>query len=152
MTNISRPVSWTSPDFQGLSGFAFINLAHSLTNGESQPPGFFELVEDEVRFSPRTYLLRKATRLVKEVAHGELPYCDLMKLTEKFPTLLPEVQSSRDFIEKQCHDHRGNPYKFHFVSHYAIGDAGLNNTAKKCLEILGSERWVNTGVSARANT
>jgi hypothetical protein len=99
-----------------------------------------------VRFVPRTYLLRKAARQVKEVALGTMPFCDLKELTKQFPTLLPDVKAAKEFLETSCLDKNSSPYEFHFVADYAIGDSSLNNTAKKCLETLGTERYVNTQV------
>jgi len=111
--------------------------------------GYFEDSQNEVRFIPRTYLLRKTEQLVTEVAIGKLPFCDLNILTQKFPTLLPDVAAAKDFVKTQCHGKHGSPYVFHFISHYGIGDISLNNTASKCLEKLGSDRFVNTKVIAR---
>jgi hypothetical protein len=108
--------------------------------------GYFEGGENEVRFVPRSYLLRKATRQIKEVAHGVLPFCDLKSLTQKFPTLISSIKAAREFVETSCQDKDGSPYKFQFVGDYAIGETSLNNTARKCLEILGNERYVDTQV------
>jgi hypothetical protein len=151
LTSYLRPAIWTRLDFLGLSNHAFRRLAQSIvqssTDGNNMQ-GFFEGGEDEVRFIPRTYLLRRANRRVKEVALGTLPFCDLNQLTQKFPTLLADSQAAKDFITTQCHDRDGLPYNFHFISQYAIGEISLNNTARKCMETLGAARFVNTKVCA----
>jgi hypothetical protein len=103
-----------------------------------------------VCFVPRTYLLRRATRQVKEVALGTRPYLDLKLLSQEFPTLLPDTQAAKTFVETSTHKKDGAPYIFRFVAEYAIGDSSLNNTASKCLEALGRERFVNTQVWLRA--
>jgi hypothetical protein len=125
-------------------------LAQSILNSEDDTnslQGYFEGGENEIRFVPRSYLLRKATKQVKEVALGTLPFCDLKQLTQRFPTLLPDSKAAKEFVETACHDKHGAPYEFHFVAEdYAVGDSSLNNTANKCLHILGTQRTVDTKV------
>jgi hypothetical protein len=140
-------VSWS--DFLGLTNPAFRRLAQSIVRSKDEGTkfqGYFEDGENEVRFVPGTYLLRNATRQVKDVALGTVPYCDLKLLTNDFPTLLPDTKAAKELLETSCHDRDGSPYRFHFVADYAIGDSALNNTARKCLETLGTERCVNTQV------
>jgi hypothetical protein len=133
----------------GLSKKAFCRLAESLFPSEDAKNTFhgeFESNEDGVRFVPRSYVLRKVKHHVKEVARGDKPFCDLENLTTLYPKVLPNLQSAREFIETAVHDRDGSPLKFHFISHYAIGNSPLNSTAQTNLEKLGVDRFTNTKV------
>jgi hypothetical protein len=153
ITDNTRPASWNRSDMLGLTSNAFWRLAQKLATESEQEEatqGYFESSgKDEVRFVPRSYLLRKAKRRVKDVAQGIEPFCDLRKLVQKYPILLPDVEAAKELVEKQCHNTDGSPYTFHFVSHYAIGDISLNNTARVCHETLGLQRYVSTKVCAQ---
>lgn len=144
-----KVATWDKNDFQGLDIPTFAKLAHKFAqenNGHEPLYGFFESGKDEVRYVTKIYLLRKAKRALKEVAMGEEAYCDLDQLVKKYPTLLPDVEAAKQMAMTECLHKDGNKYKWHFISHYAIGDAGLNNTAKRCMETLGPQRYLNTQV------
>jgi hypothetical protein len=145
-----KVATWDKNDFQGLDIPTFAKLAHKFAqenNGREPLYGFFESGKDEVRYVTKSYLLRKAKRALKEVAMGEEAYCDLHQLVKKYPTLLPDVEAAKQMAMTECLHKDGTKYKWHLISHYAIGDAGLNNTAKRCMEILGPQRYLNTEVS-----
>jgi hypothetical protein len=136
----------------GLSKKAFCRLAESLfppTGDADAIEGDFESIEDGVRFIPRSYILRKVKHHAKEVARGDKPYCDLDNLTKLYPKVLPDVESAREFVESVAHDRDGSPFRFHYISHYAIGNSSLNSTARKNLENLGADRFANTKVCSR---
>jgi len=133
----------------GLAKKAFCRLAECLMVQPNQPDsmqGDFESNEDGVRFIPHTYVLRKVKYHVKEVAHGHKPFCDLKLLTKLYPKLLPDVKSAKELVETASHEKDGSASKFHFISHYAIGDAPLNNTARASLEKMGDDRYIYTKV------
>ncbi|KAF2436689.1 hypothetical protein EJ08DRAFT_157081 [Tothia fuscella] len=145
----ARTVTWTESDMLGLYPNAFRHIAESTvrTCGEgSSIQGSFDIDNrgDDIRFTPQSYLLRKANQRVKEVALGTLPFCDLKTLSQKLRALLPTVAAAKEYFETQSQDRHGTPYKFHYISDYAIGDVSLNNTAKKCLETLGADRYLST--------
>jgi hypothetical protein len=131
----------------GLSKKAFCRLAESLFPPAEETDaihGDFESVEDGVRFVPCSYILRKVKHHAKEVARGDKPFCDLENLTKLYPKVLPDVQSARELVETALRDRDGSPLKFHFISHYAIGNSSLNSTARTSLEKLGVDRFTNT--------
>jgi hypothetical protein len=145
-----RPVSWNSAEMSGLSKVAFVRLAESLILTPKQADtteGDFESNEDSVRFVPHSYILRKVKHHAKEVAHGHKPFCDLEHLSKLYPKLLPDAQSAKNFVETAAHEKDGSPLKFHFISHYAIGDISLNSTARIAFEKLGNDRFIYTRVS-----
>jgi hypothetical protein len=145
----ARVATWSSDAMFGLDIPTFARLAHKLVqecNGPTELYGFFESGKDEVRYVTKSYSLRKAKRTLKEVAIGDEAFCDLAKMVQKYPTLLPDLDSARHLARTECLHKDGNKYKWHFISHYAIGDVGLNNTAKRCLEILGTQRYLNNKV------
>jgi hypothetical protein len=135
----------------GLSKKAFCRLAESLFPAVDETTtihGDFESSDNGVRFIPHSYILRKVKHHAKEVARGDKPYCDLKSLTKLYPKVLPDVQSARKLIETAAHDRDGSPLRFHFISHYAIGNSSLNSTARTNLEKLGEGRFTNTKVSS----
>jgi hypothetical protein len=145
----ARVATWAKSDMLGLDIPTFARMAHKLVqecNGPTELYGFFESGKDEVRYVTKNYLLRKAKRTLKEVAMGDEAFCDLAQLVKKYPTLLSDVDAARQLAKTECLHKDGSKYKWHFVSHFAIGDVGLNNTAKRCLEILGPQRYLDTKV------
>lgn len=145
----ARVADWSSSDMFGLDIATFAKLAHKLAqefNGHEPLYGFFESGKDEVRYVTKSYLLRKAKRTLKEVAMGEEAFCDLEQLVKSYPTLLANVEAARQMAVTGCLHKDGAKYKWHFITHYAIGDVGLNNTAKRCMETLGAQRYLNTQV------
>jgi hypothetical protein len=147
--NAARVATWNSNEMLGLDIPTFVRLAHKLVqecNGPTEIYGFFESGADVVRNVTKNYLLHKAKRTLKEVAMGDEAFCDLAKLVKKYPTLFRDVEAARHLARTECLHKDGSKYKWHFVSHYAIGDVGLNNTAKRCLEMLGPQRYLNTKV------
>ena len=136
-------------DMYGLDMPTFARLAHKFAqefNGREPLYGFFESGQDQVRYITKSYLSRKARRILKQVAMGEEAYCDLEQLMKKYPTLLPNIEAAKQMAADVLHKD-GSRYKWHFISKYAIGDVGLNNTATQCMESLGPQRYVNTQVS-----
>ncbi|KIW07828.1 uncharacterized protein PV09_01746 [Verruconis gallopava] len=143
----ARIAVWNTNDMYGLDTATFGRLAQKLAqefNGSEPLYGTFEIGKDEVRYITKSYLLRKAKRSLKEVAIGDEAFCDLEQLVKKYPTLLPDIEAARQLAERECLHKDGSRYKWHFISHYVIGDVGLNNTAKRCLETLGPQRYLNT--------
>ena len=139
-------------DMCGLDIPTFAKLAHKLAqelHGNVPLYGFFECGNDQVRYVTKSYLARKAKRTLKQVAMGEEAYCDLEQVVRKYPTLMPTVEAAKQMAMTEVLHKDGNRYKWHFISHYAIGDVGLNNTAKQCMEDLGSRRYLNTKVCSR---
>ena len=139
---------------QGLNTQTFWRLAHKLAHeskDSEQNEGFFESGEGEVRYIPKAYLLRKAKRAVKAVALGTEPYGDLQKLSQRYLTLLPDVEAAKHFVETECLHKDGSPYKWTFVSHYVIGELSLNNTAQRCFEVLGPQRYLDTKVGSSSS-
>ncbi len=100
-----------------------------------------------MRYVTKSYLLRKAKRTLKQVAAGEEAYCDLEQLVQKYPTLLPDVEAAKQVAAAECLHMMVQSINGAFYLHYAIGDVGLNNTAKQCMETLGRQRYLNTKVS-----
>lgn len=147
-----RIVTWADTEMLGLSSETFLSLCQKFTQEPTEfraADGFFESGKHGIMYTPSAYLLRKARRTLKEVAMGTVPFCDLDRLARKYPKIIHDVPAAKQFAEKECLHKDGTPYKWHFVSHFAIGDTSLNNTAQKCYELLGDQRYLNFGVSSR---
>lgn len=147
----ARVADWSTKEMFGLDIPAFAKLAHKLVqecNGPEPLYGYFETGKDQVRYVTKNYLLRKAKQILKAVAIGEEAFCDLDGLVKKYPTLLPDVEAAKQLALTQVLHKDGSKYKWHFITHYAIGDVGLNNTAKRCMETLGPQRYLNTKVNS----
>jgi hypothetical protein len=142
----ARVAEWDTKEMFGLDMSTFAMLAHKLVqecNGPEPIYGYFEVGKDQVKYVTKNYLLRKAKHTLKEVALGEEAFCDLEHLVRKYPTLLPDVEAARQMALTQVLHKDGSRYKWHFITHYAIGDVGLNNTSKRCMETLGMQRYLD---------
>jgi hypothetical protein len=146
----ARVAKWGSRDMFGLDIPTFSSIAYQFCqefNGHEPLYGFFKSDEHSVCYVTKSYLLRKAKRALKEVAMGAKLFCNFQQLVFKYPTLLPNVETARRMALTEVLHKNGKRYRWHFVNHYAIGDVALNTIVKRCMETLGTQRYLNTEVS-----
>jgi hypothetical protein len=94
--NSSRPVSWGSSKFHGLSSGQFVDLVNSvIANTKSSASGQVSHKEAEVVFEPQEALSKGRNAKLDRITKGEVLYIDFSELIGSHPSQFQNVGDAK---------------------------------------------------------